>query len=628
MDRSTFQALHASGRLPSPKGVALNLMRLIQRENVTTREIADVIMSDPALAGRVIATANSAQNFGHRPVVSVAQAITVNGMAATSRLALGLSIIASHKTGHCAGFDYPRFWVGSVVAALAMQAAAAQSRVAAPAEVFTIGLLHRIGVLALATLHPDDYGALISGAPSMDALLVREQELYATDHREVGQYLLEEWGIPEPFRDAAAHAHTDPAGDVTPATRLTKLADLLRVARAMASTATRRDFSPLESPTVHRAAAQNGMGPDDLFAIWDAVADGWPQWARILALHPEPLPRRGSNIVAPVPEATPALPVAAADLRLRVMCIGAGAALRTQVASLLDRSDIAVTFADFGEEALKIAVAELPQLIIIDWTGRAAAGFDLCKTLRESAIGRTAYILVLSPQNGERELLVALKSGADEFLALPASTEVLDAHLRVARRLVALKEEVQRDREEIRHYAAELAVANRRLQELAGSDPLTGLPNRRVAMEHVARAWKAAKTTGEPLSCLMIDVDNFKRINDTHGHDVGDQVLANIAHVLRNNARAEDTVCRVGGEEFLVVCRSTDRATAKLAGERLRSVVHATEFEISGVRHPVSISVGVSMAGGDDRDPAELLKHADQALYRAKQFGRNRVETL
>jgi diguanylate cyclase (GGDEF)-like protein len=374
------------------------------------------------------------------------------------------------------------------------------------------------------------------------------------------------------------------------------------------------------------------MGPDDLFAIWETVAEGWPHWARILTLHPEPLPRRGTPIEpATPPTVADGVAVVAADqaaMRLRVMGIGVGPTLRKQLVALLDKPAIALCFAPADDEALKVAVAELPQLIIIDWTDRAPTGLAICQTLRESAIGRTAYILVMSPRNGERELLAALKAGADEFLGLPASSEVLDAHLRVARRLVALKEEVQRDREEIRHYATELAVVNRRLQELAGSDPLTGLPNRRVAMDQVAQAWESAKASGAPLSCLMIDVDNFKRINDTHGHDVGDRVLASMAQVLRTNARAQDTVCRVGGEEFLVLCRATDRATAKLAGERLRAVVQATAFEIDGRAHAMSISVGVSAAGKEDPDFAALLKHADQALYRAKQHGRNRVETL
>jgi diguanylate cyclase (GGDEF)-like protein len=232
----------------------------------------------------------------------------------------------------------------------------------------------------------------------------------------------------------------------------------------------------------------------------------------------------------------------------------------------------------------------------------------------------------MSLEKGERGDLDALHAGADEFLGLPASTEVLEAHLGVARRLVSLKEEVKRDREEIRHYAAELAVANQRLQDLAGSDPLTGLPNRRYAMDDVTQAWQTAVVSGEPLACLMIDIDNFKRINDTHGHDVGDRVLAAIAQVLRASARAQDTVCRIGGEEFLVVCRATDVDTARLAGERLRTVVQATPIEMDGILHPVSISVGVSAVGRGCSDASVLLKQADQALYRAKQHGRNRVE--
>jgi len=311
-----------------------------------------------------------------------------------------------------------------------------------------------------------------------------------------------------------------------------------------------------------------------------------------------------------------------------VLGLCAAGVLREQLATLLDRPDVALHFVDTADEALKLAVAELPQLAILDWSTPGGDGAKVCQALRESGVGRTTYILALSRRHGEPELLAALEAGADEFLGLPVSLEVLDAHLRVARRLVTLKEEVQRDREEIRHYAAELAVANRRLQDLAGSDPLTGLPNRRFAMDHMAREWQSARTSGEPLACLMIDVDNFKRINDGFGHDVGDRVLAAIAELLRASARSQDMVCRIGGEEFLVVCRATDCETARLAGERLRSIVQAAPVEIDGVRHRISISVGVSAATKTVTDAAVLLKQADQALYRAKQHGRNRVEAL
>jgi len=630
MDRSTFQALHAAGRLPSPKGVALELMRLIQRENVTTGEIAEVIMSDPALTGRVIASANSASHHGHRPVISVAQAITINGVAATSRLALGLSLIASHQNGHCRGFDYPAFWIASVVTALAMQAGAERVRIVAPAEAFTMGLLQQIGVLALATLHPDDYGELVAGNLDGTALARQEQERYATDHRELGLYLLEEWGIPEIVRAAAAAADSDPSRDVEAAPRTAKLAALLRVARATALAATAGRPDALHASGTVEAATQNGLGEEDIDALWDGVAAAWPGWARILGLPAVELPRQGdaAGRTAPAPRNAAPAPVAEPARGLRVLGLCAAGVLREQLATLLDRPDVALHFVDTADEALKLAVAELPQLAILDWSTPGGDGAKVCQALRESGVGRTTYILALSRRHGEPELLAALEAGADEFLGLPVSLEVLDAHLRVARRLVTLKEEVQRDREEIRHYAAELAVANRRLQDLAGSDPLTGLPNRRFAMDHMAREWQSARTSGEPLACLMIDVDNFKRINDGFGHDVGDRVLAAIAELLRASARSQDMVCRIGGEEFLVVCRATDCETARLAGERLRSIVQAAPVEIDGVRHRISISVGVSAATKTVTDAAVLLKQADQALYRAKQHGRNRVEAL
>jgi two-component system cell cycle response regulator len=628
MDRATFHALQAGGRLPSPEGVALHLLRLIQRDNVSTREIADVIMSDPALAGRVIASANSVSHYGHRPVVSIAQAIAVNGTAATSRLVLGLSIISAHQTGRCQGFDYPRFWLRSVVTALGMQAGATQSSIAAPAEVFTLGLLNRIGVLALATLHPQDYGSLLAGAADGIATLEQEQQRFATDHLELGQYLLEDWGIPQAFRDAAVQAEDEPATEGVTASRLGKLAALLRVARAMADTAADHDFRHLEDAPAQRAALQIGLARDELFSLWDTVAEAWPAWGRILNVHVDPLPRQCAPLPLVAPEAreASALAVQDTDAPLRVLALCGESPLRTELCRLLDMPGIRLCVAATDDDALKLGVALQPQLVVIDLSGRAASGLKICQILRSSAIGRAAYILALSAEQGERAHLDALHAGADEFLGLPASTEVLEAHLRVARRLVSLKEEVKRDREEIRHYAAELAVANQRLQDLAGSDPLTGLPNRRYAMDDVTQAWQTAVVSGEPLACLMIDIDNFKRINDTHGHDVGDRVLAAIAQVLRANARAQDTVCRIGGEEFLVVCRATDVDTARLAGERLRAVVQATPIEMDGISHPVSISVGVSAVGRGSSNASVLLKQADQALYRAKQHGRNRVE--
>src|SRR5439155_4791822 len=123
----------------------------------------------------------------------------------------------------------------------------------------------------------------------------------------------------------------------------------------------------------------------------------------------------------------------------------------------------------------------------------------------------------------EGALVEALESGADDFLPWPSAPEVVAARIRVGRRILSLQEDLARDRDEIRRYAADQAVATRRLKEVARSDPLTGLPNRRHAMDQVDAEWRSACKSGRPLSCLMID--NFKHINDTFGHAIGDGVL-------------------------------------------------------------------------------------------------------
>ncbi len=114
---------------------------------------------------------------------------------------------------------------------------------------------------------------------------------------------------------------------------------------------------------------------------------------------------------------------------------------------------------------------------------------------------------------------------------------------------------------------------NRRLREAALTDPLTELPNRRCAMEHVLKEWAACERGGFPLACLMVDVDHFKRFNDCHGHELGDKVLRDTAAVLRGAARTNDLACRFGGEEFVVICANTDEDSANRLAERLRRAV-------------------------------------------------------
>jgi two-component system cell cycle response regulator len=162
--------------------------------------------------------------------------------------------------------------------------------------------------------------------------------------------------------------------------------------------------------------------------------------------------------------------------------------------------------------------------------------------------------------------------------------------------------------------------------EMAITDPLTGLYNRRYLESHLAQVIAHAVNRGRLVSVLTLDVDFFKSVNDTYGHDAGDRVLQEMAGRLRASIRSTDLACRTGGEEFVVVLSGTDLHTAERVGERVRKLVAAKPFLVApGCHLSVTVSLGVASLLSVEDAPGDLLKRADQALYRAKREGRNRV---
>ena len=163
--------------------------------------------------------------------------------------------------------------------------------------------------------------------------------------------------------------------------------------------------------------------------------------------------------------------------------------------------------------------------------------------------------------------------------------------------------------------------------EMAITDQLTGLFNRRYMSRHLGTLIDSANTTGKPVSFLILDIDYFKQVNDTHGHDIGDEVLREFASRISANVRGIDLACRYGGEEFVVVMPDTDLNFAYMVAERLRQAVADAPFRITPApgQLSVTISIGVTASEGTRDTPEALLKRADQALYRAKRDGRNRV---
>jgi diguanylate cyclase (GGDEF)-like protein len=218
----------------------------------------------------------------------------------------------------------------------------------------------------------------------------------------------------------------------------------------------------------------------------------------------------------------------------------------------------------------------------------------------------------------------AFDAGVDEYVVKPFNPRILLARVRAGQRMIELREQVESDRQLRDRQVAEMAVLNRKLEAAAMTDVLTKLPNRRYAMRRLEDELNGALAAGAPLSVIMIDIDHFKQVNDRFGHDMGDLVLRETATVLRNTTRKGDYVCRLGGEEFLVICTKASLPQCAMTAERIRAAVeeHIIGF---GFERAVTVSLGAASLECGARTVDELLKLADRRVYAAKAAGRNRV---
>jgi diguanylate cyclase (GGDEF)-like protein len=300
-------------------------------------------------------------------------------------------------------------------------------------------------------------------------------------------------------------------------------------------------------------------------------------------------------------------------------------AARLGIATAIEVGGHNVSSVGGNVEALAEAVHFRPQVLITEVGPQGVDGAALCRALRETAIGKNLYVMMLLPSENEALIEQAFAAGVDDYVVRPVSSRLLNARLRAARRLLEQQEQMASDIQTIRSLATDLATNNRRLEQAAATDPLTTLPNRRYMMERLVQAWAASQRRAAPLSCIAIDIDHFKRINDTLGHAAGDAALRHVAALLRSNARLQDLVCRTGGEEFLVICPDISQDEARQCAERLRAAVAGTPFHHGAGASPITISAGVACAGQHAEGVEVMLQDADRALYHAKAAGRDCV---
>ena len=245
----------------------------------------------------------------------------------------------------------------------------------------------------------------------------------------------------------------------------------------------------------------------------------------------------------------------------------------------------------------------------------ALGDFDplrVCSQMRTAELTRSLPIILIAEEEDRPRVVRGLDLGVNDFIMRPVERNELMARVRT---------QIRRQR-----YATELRQSVTNTLALAVTDELTGLYNRRYFDRHLAIMLEKAQAQERDMALMLIDMDFFKAVNDTHGHDTGDAVLREFADRLRRNIRGVDLACRFGGEEFVVLMPDTDYRQAQNVAERVRNAVAELSFEAAGGRPlTVTVSVGVALNESEADTPEVMLKRADVALYRAKREGRNRV---
>ncbi|MER2553296.1 MAG: diguanylate cyclase [Thauera sp.] len=635
IDMRRYAQLKAAGDLPSPRGVALAIIRLTQSNDVSLAELGRVIKGDPAFVGRLIKAANGLIAEHRRAIVSVQEALMVLGLPAVRTLALGFSLLSTYRKGSCQGFDYPRFWSSALLMAIAMQALTQRVRVVAPDEAFSLGLLARVGELALATLYPEAFSRLLGDLYRNPAAqqVVLEDQAFAMNHRELGAAMLADWGVPDALvQPVRFHEQPELAGYADDS-REAGIVQCLVLARAVAQLclAPESEHVRLMAPML-RLSGRLGLARTEFVSLCERVGRDWGEWGKLLQIRTEEAPRfvelSGAAAEA-VGEAAQGAPVPSAEADgerpMRALVVVGARDDRALVCAELEAAGLAVFVATGPDAALETALDVQPQLLVAEWS---ADGERVVRGLRDMRLGRGVYVTALMPGEDEALLLAASAAGADDFLVRPLRRAALTLRLHACLRMLVLQQELEHEREELRNFAAELSISNRRLQEAALTDPLTGLPNRRQAIDSMEAEWATATRHNRAFSVMIVDLDGFKAINDTHGHDVGDMALRHAAEALRSALRTQDVICRTGGDEFLVLCPDTDLRAAMVVAERLRLAAQARAVETGGPQIFLTASVGVAMRVPEMAGVDALIKCADDGVYRAKQRGRNCIVAL
>ena len=284
---------------------------------------------------------------------------------------------------------------------------------------------------------------------------------------------------------------------------------------------------------------------------------------------------------------------------------------RMILTAILKKNGYKVFVAKNGQEAMDFyGEMEKPALMILDWMMPHYTGVELAERFKQSDDVEVPYILLLSGRDQDRDLSYALNKGADDFIRKPYNPDEFWARLNVGRRTLDTQKTLIKTQQELLY--------------LSEHDPMTGVFNRRAILEILKKEVRRLERTKTSFSVGMFDLDFFKRVNDTLGHAIGDEVICAFARIVNENLRQYDSFGRMGGEEFLLISPEAEGHGVNGVFERIRNAIETFELNYEGKKHKFTVSVGALRARANLSDKM-ILELVDQALYKAKDAGRNNV---
>ncbi|MFZ5523972.1 MAG: GGDEF domain-containing response regulator [Pseudomonadota bacterium] len=318
--------------------------------------------------------------------------------------------------------------------------------------------------------------------------------------------------------------------------------------------------------------------------------------------------------------------------KLKVLLVEDSKVAIKAISGYLDDLGVQLLIAETGSAAIDLYRRERPDIILLDIILPDITGYEVAKQVRKLQ-GKDDWtaIIFLSVMSKDDDLKRGIEAGGDDYLTKPVGKVVLQAKVAAMYRLVRMQRALVQLTEQLNQANEQLNLANQELHRVSMTDGLTGIPNRRVFDELLAREWRRCARLRKPLSVVMLDVDYFKKFNDRYGHQAGDQCLKSAAKVIAGAVpRASDLAARYGGEEFVLILGETDAEGARAVANRIREQVAGLKVANEDSPHRyVTLSCGIStVVPSDDKPSEKLVKSADNALYLAKKQGRNSVAYL